>query len=449
MKTIMLCLNQLGIGGVETAVLNQTIQLIKKEYKVIILANDGIYRPKFEEQGAIFIETEFVVQNKYDLEKIEKIMKVMEEYQVEQVHIHQFDCINTVVPACLLKNIPYVAYAHTGITGIYDWFENSYPGYDKMFKLYFESAEKIIVITKQAKIESMEKYNISDEKYLVMKNSIDFENFKVVKNEIPNKIEKFLIISRLSNEKLISLKNSILLFKNYYQKNKNARLMIVGEGECQEKIEKEIEEIKEAVNMLGQKSNIAEIIAENDAVIALDRCILETVAMKRIAIISGYEEIKGIVIPSKIEEIANSNFSGNGMEGTNIEEIIKELKSLKENQIKTIVEENYQYALENLNASKNLYVIQDKEKKPTISNQNAMNIIMELQNLYANKIEYTDNVYKECKETQKWLEGKVEERDKEIEELKGQILKTSQEVETYKNQGIRGIFRRFKRKICQ
>ena len=63
MKTIMLCLNQLGIGGVETAVLNQTIQLIKKEYKVIILAKDGIYRSKFEEQGAIFIETEFYLFN--------------------------------------------------------------------------------------------------------------------------------------------------------------------------------------------------------------------------------------------------------------------------------------------------------------------------------------------------------------------------------------------------
>lgn len=445
----MLCLNQLGIGGVETAVLNQTIQLIKKEYQVVILAKDGIYRPKFEEQGAIFVQTEFVVQNKYDLEKIEEIMKIMEKYQVEQVHIHQFDCINTVVPACLLKNIPYVAYTHTGITGIYDWFENSYPGYDKMFKLYFESAEKIIAITEQAKIESIEKYNISDEKYLVMKNSIDFENFKVENNEIPNKIEKFLIVSRLSNEKLISLKNSISLFKNYYQRNANARLTIVGEGECQEEIEKEIEEIKDMASMLGQKSNMAEIIAENDAVLALDRCILETVAMKRIAIISGYEEIKGMVIPSKIEEIANSNFSGKGIKGASIEEITEELEKLNENQIKTIVEENYQYALENLNASKNLYVMQDIGKKPKISNQNAINMIMELQNLYVNKIEYTDNVYKECKETQKWLEGKVEERDKEIEELKGQIATISQEVEAYKNQGIRGILRRFKRKICQ
>lgn len=452
MKTIMLCLNQLGIGGVETAVLNQTIQLIKRGYRVLILAKDGIYRHKFEEKEAIFVQTEFIVQNKYDLEKIKEIMKIMEEYQVEQVHIHQFDCINTVVPACLLRNIPYVAYTHTGITGTYDWFENSYLGYDKMFKLYFENAEKIIAITEQAKIESMEKYNISAEKYLVIRNSIDFENFKVENNEIPNKLEKFLIISRLAHEKLVSLKNSILLFKNIYQKNKKAKLTIVGGGECQEEIEKEIEEIKEAVSMLGEKSNIAEIIADNDVIIALDRCILETVAMKRIAIISGYKEMKGIVTPGKIEQIANSNFSGEGNEGVDIEEITKELEALNENQIKTIVEENYQYALKNLNASKNLYVIQDNEKRPKISNQNAINMIMELQNLYANKIEYADNLYKESKEAQKWLEGIIEEKDKEIEEknkeiekLKEQIEKKNQEIEEYRNQGIRGILRKLKR----
>ena len=34
MKTIMLCLKQLGIGGIETAVLSQSSQLIKKGYRI-------------------------------------------------------------------------------------------------------------------------------------------------------------------------------------------------------------------------------------------------------------------------------------------------------------------------------------------------------------------------------------------------------------------------------
>ena len=135
MRTIMLCLNQLGIGGIETAVLNQVIELNRRNFRVVVLAKDGIYKTEFEKQGVIFEKLDFVVQNEYDLDKIDYIIKILEKYDVEQVHIHQFDCINTVFPACIKKNIPYVAYTHTGITGVYDWFINSYTCYKNMFEL--------------------------------------------------------------------------------------------------------------------------------------------------------------------------------------------------------------------------------------------------------------------------------------------------------------------------
>lgn len=422
METVMLCLNQVGIGGVETAVLNQTIQLIKKNYRVIILARDGIYREKFEEEGAIFIQTEFTVSNKYDLEKIEKIIKIIEEYDVGQVHIHQFDCINTVFPACILKKIPYVAYAHTGITGVYDWFERCYICYKTMFKLYFESAERIIAITEEAKKENIEKYNISSDKYCVIKNSIDFEKFKVEESNIPKKIGNFLIVSRLSNEKFKSIKNSIRIFKKYHDNNSKARLTIVGDGECKEELEKEIKDIKEVVDFLGEQNNMAEIIAKNDVVVALDRCILEAIAMKKIAIISGYDEIKGIVTRKNIEKASNNNFSGKGLDEITVDQLIEELQILESNEIKKIVEENYQYAFDNLNASKNIYIIdKNKNSEVKIKTDDAINAIIELQNLYVNNIEYTDKVYKECKETQKWLEGQIEFRDIEIKNKQKQI----------------------------
>ena len=198
MKTIMLCFNQAGIGGVETAALNQTIQLIRIGYRVVIVAKDGIYRKKFEEQGAIFEEFEYVIQNEADFEKINHIELLLEKYEVEQVHIHQFDCINTAFPACIIKGIPYVAYVHTGVIGVYDWFEKCFPIYKTIFELYFKSAEKVISITEQAKQESQERYKIDDDKCLIIKNSINFEEINERKNLIPTKVEKFLIISRLS-----------------------------------------------------------------------------------------------------------------------------------------------------------------------------------------------------------------------------------------------------------
>lgn len=410
----MLCLNKLGIGGVETAALNQLIELSNRGFKVVVLAKDGLYRTEFEKYGAIFEEFEFTVGNKYDLEKINRVMKILEKYDVEQVHIHQFDCINTMFPACIIKNIPYVAYTHTGILGVYDWFENSYVCYKNMFKLYFKCAEKIVSITEQAKKENQNKYEIDDNKYIVIKNSINFNDNSLKETYIPEKIEKFLIVSRFSNEKMISIKNSILIFKEYYKINPNARLTIVGNGECKETIEKEIKDIKQAVDFLGERNDVMKIIAKNDVILALDRCVLEAVVMKKIAVISGYDDIKGIVTPEIIEKVSDNNFSGRNIETQKIENVIKFLSELKPEKIKEIVEKNYNFAYENLNSSKNIYVIENTDNsKSNLNPIDAMSEIIELQNLYAEHIKYTNNLYAECKKTQKWLEDKIDNHDKE------------------------------------
>ena len=90
----MLCLNKLDIGGIETATLNQTINLINIGYRVIIVAADGIYRKNFEKEGAIFIEMNYSIKDTNICKKVEKIKEIIEKYKVEQVHIHQFECIN-------------------------------------------------------------------------------------------------------------------------------------------------------------------------------------------------------------------------------------------------------------------------------------------------------------------------------------------------------------------
>ena len=409
MKTIMLCLNQVGIGGVETAALNQTIQLTKNGYRVVIVAKDGIYREKFEEQGAIFEELEYIVQNKSDLGKINHIVMLLEKYEVEQVHIHQFDCINTAFPACMIKEIPYIAYVHTGVTGVYDWFEKCFPIYKIIFELYFKSAEKVIPITEQAKQENQEKYKVNDNKYLIIKNSINFEEIVKKQNPIPTKVEKFLIISRLAKEKMISIKNSILIFKNYYSRNNSAKLTIVGDGNYKEEIQKEIEDIKESVQFLGQRNDVIEIISNHDIILGLDRCILEAISLKRIPLISGYDDIKGIIAPDIIEKASDNNFSGRNLNNHTISEVIQQIESLDEEKIKDIVEQNYKFAYDNLNVANNFFVMNNVEESRIYLNpKDAMNAIIQLQNLYADNVEYTDHVYKECKTTQKWLEDKVE-----------------------------------------
>ena len=63
-KNILICLNRLDIGGIETAILNQASELLERGYKVIILAKKGIYTKTIEKKGAICIDFEFVLTNR-------------------------------------------------------------------------------------------------------------------------------------------------------------------------------------------------------------------------------------------------------------------------------------------------------------------------------------------------------------------------------------------------
>ena len=426
METVMLCLNQLGIGGVETAAFNQTIQLIRRGYKVVVVAKDGIYKEKFEEEGAICINFEFEIKSKYDIYKINRIQEIIKKYNVKQVHIHQFDCISTVFPASIFCNIPYVAYIHTGILGVYDWFENSYPGYDKIFKLYFELSERIVAITEQAKQENIKKYNISNDKYIIRNNSIDFEKISSIDNGIPKKIQNVLIVSRFSKEKMTSIQNAILIFDNYLKVNTNAKLTIIGDGKCKEDVEKMVKTFSNSVEMLGQRNDINNIMPKYDLIIALDRCVLEGIAMKKLCIISGYDGIKGLVIPEKVEKLSKTNFSGRGCDNQDINAVIEQIINLDEKKIKYIVERNYEFAYKNLNASNNLYVIESEYvPQENLNAKQFMNTIIEIQNLYVERINKEESDWKEWEKAKKWYEGQIElekskakNKQNEIEQLK-------------------------------
>lgn len=424
MKTIMLCLNKLDIGGIETAVLNQTINLIKKEYRVIILAADGIYRKKFENEGAIFVEMGYSIKDTNICKKVEKVEKIIDEYQVEQVHIHQFDCINILFFVCMFKNIPYVAYLHNNVKDILGWFEQVNYSYKELLKLYFEYAYKIVAIQEKAKIMNQKKFNFPDDKYLIIKNAINFDKFRVENNYIPEKIEKVLVISRFAFEKEKSILNAIDLFKDYYRINKEARLTIVGDGEIKEKIENEITDIKDVTTMLGARNDIAEIVSQNDIVISLDRCILEAIAMKKIAIVSGYEEMKEIITDKNIEKASDNNFNGDNLETKQNDELIKILKNLNSNRIKEIVEKNYNYAYENLNSNKNFYIIEEPEKRNL--NEDTIEILKDFMNIIedaSKNILYTEKIYNDCQDTKKWFEGQLEIKDIEIQNLSDEIKK--------------------------
>lgn len=366
MKNILLCNNSMGIGGVETVILNQVTAFTKKGYNVYVVAGKGIYSDKIEELGGKFIELEFPEENTININRINKLLQIIKENEITEIHIHKYQCITTVMPAALISKIPYFAYEH-GIRDTKKYYTWNYPIYKKLFPIYFNNAYKIVAITPKVSEYTQREYNISKEKYVVIHNGIDFNIYNNKNPRYEGEIKKAVIISRFYKEKINTILEGIEIFSKVLELYPTAKLEIVGGGEEKEKIEQYLQNLqidyadnkKEAtVNFVGEKNDIINYLQDADLLLGVDRCALEGIAMKVPVIITGYSGIKGLVTNENIQLSSEENFSGDNMETINLEECKKQILHLKENR-KEIVESNYSFAKEKLDCFKNYINIEE------------------------------------------------------------------------------------------
>ncbi len=435
-KDILICLEKLGIGGVETAVVNQAIALKEKGCNVFVIAQKGVYSEILKQNGVTCIEWEFKLENKFDNEKIEKIIRILKENNIGQVHIHQFPCILQVWYACALLKIPYVAYLHSGTKDIYEWYEKNHSLYNSLLKTFFENSYKIIAVSKGGADSNKEYYNLDEKKYIILKNSINFNQYKS-KIEV-KQIKRFIILARIAPEKMTSIKNGIELFTKYqdYSNDNDIVLDIYGDGPEEENLKKYISEInsdnKYNINLKGATNDVQSVINEHDVVLAIGRCILEAMAMKRIAIISGNsgeEPLKFIVKEDNIYEAIEQNFSGNVLKKEDLEDVVKELNNLNEYKIKEITDKNYNIIYEKLNIQNNVYCIAEDEKDNTDYNK-ILWTIFENQN---NDIEQTRSAVNNLKEDKKRLEESIENYKTDIDKNIHDYEKLKEEINNIYN----------------
>ena len=306
MKNILLCNNAMGIGGVETVILNQVMAFTKKGYNVYVTAGKGIYSDKIEELGGKFIEFDYPEENEINETRINKLVKIIKENQISEIHIHKYQCVPTTMIAAFITQTPYFAYEH-GIRDTKKYYTWNYPLYKTVFPIYFSNAYKIIAITPRVAEITQKEYGISPEKYEIIHNGIDFEEYM---NKTPNyvaSLNNIYIISRISEEKLFTILSGVDIFKKILKNNSNATLSIIGDGEKLETLEKYLEKDNLLTNgqakILGAKNNIKEYLEKADLLLGVDRCVLEAIAMKVPAVITGYEGIKGLISKNNRREL--------------------------------------------------------------------------------------------------------------------------------------------------
>ena len=368
MKSILICCNSMGIGGVETVILNQVISFTKKGYQTYVIAKNGEYSHKVNELGGEFIDFDFPEENEINIDRVNQIVDIIREKKITEIHIHKYQCIPSILLAALITEIPYFAYEH-GVKDTKKYYTWNYPIYKFLFPIYFENAYKIIAITPKVAEITKNEYGFSDDKYIIVHNGIDFDMYKNQNLNFNNSIKKVLIVSRIDNEKMPTIYNGIDFFNKILSIDKSIKLDIIGGGNSEKELIEYLNKIgidssydnKEVtVRLLGKQTDISKFLERTDLLLGVGRCVLEAIAMKVPTVITGYDGINGLVTVKNIDVALEENFSGINMPTLNEEECINDYLMLKENKRK-IVEDVYEIAKDKLDCCKNYITIPEDE----------------------------------------------------------------------------------------
>ena len=408
MRKALICLEQLGIGGVETFTITQVEEFARRKIKCYVLAREGLLSEKLKKLKNIkFIEFDFKLENKIDTEKVKWLIKFVKEKNIDFIYVHQFPCVPYILPVVFKLKIPYIAYLHGVVPNTCKWFMDTYDIYKVLFPIYFEQASKIIAITEKVKEENKEQFHLPEDKYIVINNSLDFSKYPNKKiTNVNYSYNKLLWFGRVSEIKRSSIETAIKFYEYCKKKyNSNMTLTIAGDGEI-------LNELKEKYNdkSIVFKGAVADIISEiqkADVVLGVDRCILEAIASKKPAIVCGYNRNTVLITPKNIKDAIKENFTG-----INLNDDKDELFKYNENELLDIINQNYDYAEKKLGIENSIYLDIESFK----GESDLSSVFLGL-NYYSEKIQNLEKVNKE-------LYLKTQELYKEINQLNKYLRKS-------------------------
>lgn len=308
--------------------------------------------------------------------------------------------------------------------------------------LYYRLASKIITIQETSKKENMKRFKLEEDKYKVIPNCIDFQEFK---SNSPININKVLLISRFEKDKKNGVINGLRWFAEYKKINPEAKLTIVGDGSQRQKVEEQIKELKIECDMLGARNDIRDIMEQNGIVLGIARCVQEAIAMKRIAIITGNDDFQGIITNDNIERFSCTNFQDIENGKKDYAEVAKQVNLLKNKEIEKIVDKNYEWLYVNRNIKDNIYEVEDIEKINNPINELDRNEIMkvlisELQYMHTWMQKEIDRGWEARQKTEDYYIGRenwndkiLKEKEQELEQYIEKYNETLKELEEIKN----------------
>jgi len=307
----------LDIGGAETHIVSLSRSLKSMGWKVLVASGGGRRVRDITESGIEHFHVPLGSRNPLKmLEAYRSLVHIVETRKVDLMHAHARipAWIGTYVSKRF--NVPLVTTYHWTFVSGFPW------------KLVSRQGDLTIAVSDIIKDYVVKEFGFSREKITVIPNGIDCNEFRPVSHEESLSLRKAFfpdvtqgpvlayasrMSPELSNTACLTIEAVGLLAETY----PDVRLVIAGDGESLDKVQKAAQEAnerlgREVVRCLGFVSDMAPVYQSADLVIGMSRVVLEAMACGKPCIVAGPEGDFGLVHPENADELEKRNFISRG-----------------------------------------------------------------------------------------------------------------------------------------
>lgn len=358
----LVIIDDLNVGGTETYILTLSNALRKLGIFTYIVTSGGVFLDLFIQNNIPVIKLNLGLY-KQGFSSCQSILAslcdIISKYSIKLVQIHTPNDI----PLCsLLKNIIDIPIVVT-IHGIY------YP--KEIFEKHSASISHFIFVSTEAKNFYINYFPSNNILYSLIPNAIE-SNVILPKNNylhsllnIPSKGKIILYCSRLSSGKAPLALIVLNSFEKIAAENEDVYIVILGDGDSKIQIDLLSENLNSCysnkrIYILGSVYNVNDYFSDSAFIIGTGRVALEALNCSKAVIALGFSKYLGIVSPSNISNIIDTNFGDHISTTTNnpsldySESLTNDILYLLNNPIecKNLGLWGEDYCIKNLNLSK-------------------------------------------------------------------------------------------------
>lgn len=326
-KVMLQALMGLDIGGAETHVVELSIELKKRGYRVIVASNGGVYEENLKKVGVETVNVPLHTKNPMAVVKSMNILNdLIKRENIKLVHAHAR------IPAFLLSLLQKKR-GFKMITTAHGTFHVNF-----LLKHITKWGDSVFVVSEDIRNYIKDNYEISEDRIYTTINGINLDKFNPSNNA---KRRGIVHISRLEYNTSLIAEELI----EYGKTNKDTEIIIVGDGA-------KLNSLKEKSNgydniiFTGKESNVEKYLDNAKLFVGISRAALEAMCYNLPIILAGDYGYMGILDQSKLELAEFNNFTARNTNLVTYENLKKDIDYALNNNIdcqweRQYIERNY------------------------------------------------------------------------------------------------------------